>query len=223
VRFFLALFLTLLSLPALTRADQLKHRQQLQEGISVTEIQSSAPAETAHIAKYYVDKAAPGSDYETGNLHIIYTDGTEVIEKIPLKEKSTEANTVYNQEGISDIEVAADKRTIGWTAMVDNCCTSYSVPVSVAIYQSGKKVLHIQQGQMVWYWTFLNGGKRVSVVWGPTHGAEVGDYQLYDAKTGRMLSEVFGEEEIQGLAPNAPKWAKLVEEQMHKRRSIIYP
>jgi hypothetical protein len=99
VRFFLALFLTLLLLPALTRADQLKHRQQLQEGISVTEIQSSAPAETAHIAKYYVDKAAPGSDYETGNLRIIYTDGTEVIEKIPPKEKSTEANTVYNQEG----------------------------------------------------------------------------------------------------------------------------
>jgi hypothetical protein len=223
VRFFLALFLTLLLLPALTRADQLKHRQQLQEGISVTEIQSSAPAQTAHITKYYVDKAAPGSDYETGNLHVIYTDGTEVIEKIPPKEKSTEANTVYNQEGISDIEVAADKRTIGWTAMVDNCCTSYTVPVSVAIYQSGKKVLHIQQGQMVWYWTFLSGGKHVAVVWGLTHGPEVGDYQLYDAKTGRMLSEVFGEEDIQGLAPNAPKWAKLVEEQMHKRPSTIYP
>jgi hypothetical protein len=223
VRFFLALFLTLLLLPALTRADQLKGRQQLPEGISVAEIQGSAPAETAQIAKYYVDKAAPGSDHETGNLHIIYTDGTEVIEKIPPKKKSTEANTVYNQEGISDVEVAADKRTIGWTAMVDNCCTSYSVPLSVAIYQSGKKVLHIQQGQMVWYWTFLNGGERVSIVWGPTHGPEVGDYQLYDAKTGRMISEVFGEEDIQRLQPNAPEWAKLVEEQMHKERSVVYP
>jgi hypothetical protein len=223
VRLFLAFFLTLLLLPGLTRAEQLKHSQQLQEGVSVTEIQGPAAAETAHIVKYYVDKAAPGSDYETGSLHIVYTDGTEIIEKLPPKEKSTEANTVYNQEGISDLEVAADKRTIGWTEMVDNCCTSYSVPLSVAIYQSGKEVLHIQQGQMVWYWTFLDGGKRVSVVWGPTHGPEVGDYQLYDAKTGRMLSEVFGKEDIQALAPDAPEWAKLVEEKMHQRRSVTYP
>ena len=223
MRFLSAFFLIILLQPALAWTDQGKGGEQLQEGLSLTEIQSPAPAETAHIAKYYVDKAAAGSDHETGNLHVIYSDGTEVIEKIPPKEKNTEANTVYNQEGISDIKVATDGRTIGWTAMADNCCTSYSVPLSVAIYQSGKKVLHIEQGQMVWYWTFLNGGEQVSIVWGAVHGAEVGDYQLYDLGTGRMLSEVLGKEDIQRLAPNAPEWAKLVEEQMHKAPGIVYP
>jgi hypothetical protein len=52
-------------------------------------------------------------------------------------------------------------------------------------------------------------------VWGTTHGPEVGDYQLYDTQTGKMLGEVSGDEEIQGLKSNAPEWAKGAEQAMH--------
>jgi hypothetical protein len=70
---------------------------------------------------------------------------------------------------------------------------------------------------MVWYWTFLDGGKKIAAVWGTTHGPEIGDYQLYDARTGQILSEALGDVDIQALQPNAPKWAKETERKMHSR------
>ena len=118
-----------------------------QPAVTVTEIKGNAPAENAYIIKYYVDKPSPDSGYETGNLHIVYSDKTEIIETLPPKEKSTEKNIVYNQEGIEDVKVAPDKRTLGWAQTFDNCCTSYSIPMVLAIYRSGDTILHIQQGQ----------------------------------------------------------------------------
>ena len=185
--------------------------------VTETKIHGAVPAGTARIVKYYVDKAEHDFDYDTGNLHIIYSDKTEVIEKVPPKTKGTEKNIVKNQEGIADPAVAPDKRTIAWTETFDNCGTSYSIPLVLAIYQSGKRVLHIQQGQMVWYWTFLDGGKHIAAVWGTTHGQEIGDYQLYDIKTGHMLAEVFGDVDTQSLKQNAPKWAQETERKMHSR------
>jgi len=180
-----------------------------------TKIHSKLPASTAHIVRFYIDEAPSNSGYETGNLHIIYSDKTEVIEKVPPKKESTENRRVENQEGISDPKLADDKRTIGWTEDMHNCATSYAVPLAIAVYQSGETVLHIQQGQMVWFWRFLDGGKKIAAVWGPTHGREVGDYQLYDVITGRMLSEVFGNEKSQSLDPDAPEWAKQTEQEMN--------
>jgi hypothetical protein len=184
-----------------------------QPGVKVTEIKGNVPAENAYIIKYYVDKPSPDSGYETGNLHILYSDKREIIETLPPKEKSAETNVVYNQEGITDVKVAPDKRTIGWAETFDNCCTSYSIPIALAVYRSGNTILHIQQGQALWYWTFRDGGKHVASVWGPTHGPEVGDYQLYDVKTGRLVSEVFGDKATQSLSADAPEWAKETERQ----------
>jgi hypothetical protein len=180
-----------------------------------TKIHGKLPASTAHIVRFYIDEAPSNSGYETGNLHIIYSDKTEVIEKVPPKKESTENGLVENQEGISEPKLADDKRSIGWTEDFHNCATSYAVPLAIAVYQSGENVLHIQQGQMVWFWRFLDGGKKIAAVWGPTHGREVGDYQLYDVSSGRMLSEVFGNEKSQSLDPDAPEWAKQTEQEMN--------
>jgi hypothetical protein len=68
---------------------------------------------------------------------------------------------------------------------------------------------------MLWYWMFDKGGKQVIAVWGTTHGPEVGDYQLYDTKTGKILAEVLGNEETQSLKSNAPEWAKRAEQALH--------
>jgi hypothetical protein len=184
-----------------------------QPAVKFTEIKGSLPAKNACIVKDYVDKPSPDSGYETGNLHIVYSDKAEIVETLRPKQKSTEKNIVYNQEGITDVKVAPDKRTIGWAETFDNCGTSYSIPLVLAIYRSGDTILHIQQGQMLWYWAFRDGGKRVAAVWGPTHGPEVGDYQLYDVKTGRLVSEVFGDPTTQSLSADAPEWAKETERQ----------
>ena len=184
-----------------------------QPAVKVTQIKGNVPAENVYILKYYVDKPSPDSGYETGTLHIAYSDKTEIVEALLPKEKSTERKIVYNQEGITDVKVAADKRTIGWAETFDNCCTSYSIPIALAIYRSGDTILHIQQGQALWYWTFRDSGEHVAAVWGPTHGPYGGDYQLYDAKTGHLISEVFGDPRTQSLSADAPEWAKETEHQ----------
>lgn len=185
-----------------------------QPAVKITQIEGTVPAGNANIIDYYVDKPSSGSTFETGNLHIIYSDMTEIVETLPPKAKSTRENIVYNQEGITEVKVAPDKRTIGWEENFDNCCTSYAIPVALSIYRSGGTILHIQQGQMLWYWTFRDGGKRVVAVWGPTHGSSVGDYQLFDVETGRMVSEVIGDSTSQSLGADAPEWAIETERQM---------
>lgn len=183
-----------------------------QSEVKVTEIKGQLPANNAYIVRDFVDKPSPGSGYETGNLHIIYSDKTEITETLLPKEKSTKQTVIYNQEGITNVKVAPDKRTIGWAETFDNCCTSYSIPLVLAIYRSGT-VLHIEQGQMLWCWTFRDSGKHVAAVWGPTHGPEGGDYQLYEVRTGHLVSEVFDDPKTQALSSDAPYWAKEMERQ----------
>lgn len=185
--------------------------------VETTKIQSDVPARNAYIVKYFVDKPSPGTRYETGNLHIIYSDKSEIIENLPRKEKSTEKNIGFNQEGITEVKVAPDKRTIGWEETFDNWGQSYSIPLVLAIYKSGGAILRIQQGQMIWYWTFRDDGKRVAAVWGPTHGAFGGDYQLYDVETGHMISEIYGDSTTQALSNDAPEWAKETKSQMSRQ------
>jgi hypothetical protein len=182
-----------------------------QQTVKFTPMKGNIPAKNAYIIKYHVDEPSPNSGHETGNLHIVYSDKTEIVQTPRPKQRSTERNIVYNQEGITDVKAAPDKRTIGWAEIFDNCCTSYSIPLVLAIYRSGDTILEIQQGQMLWYWTFRDGGKHVAAMWGATHGPEVGDYQLYDAKTGHMISEVFGNSATQSLGADAPEWAKETE------------
>jgi hypothetical protein len=186
-----------------------------QPSITYTGIRGSAPAQNAHIVKYYVGAPSPGSRDETGSLHIFYSDKTEISDTFrPRKKISDDRNhVVYNQRGITDVKTAPDKRTIGWAETIDNAATSYSIPYVLAIYRSGQTILHIEQGQMLWFWTFRDGGKHIAAVWGATHGPEVGDYQLYDARTGRLLSEVFGDPATQSLSADAPEWAKEAERQ----------
>ena len=195
-----------------SRADQPK--------ITTTSIGGNVPGKDKYIVKYYVDRAPAESEYETGSLHILYSDKTEVIQKLPPKQKSTEDNAVFNEEGITEPKLAEDKRTIAWTEQFDNCCTSYSIPLVLAVYHSGKNIVEIQQGEMVWRWMFLDGGKRIAAVWGPVH-SDTGDYQLYDTETGHLIDEVLAGAEVEGkkgnfhgLRADAPTWAKELEKQL---------
>ena len=139
------------------------------------------PSAGATITKFYVAEAGPESGYETSPLHIIYSDGTDIVEELPPLKKGTERDAVFNSVGFSDAQLADDRQTLGWTVLVENCCTSYSIPLSVELFRSGR-ILHSISRQIVWRWMFLGGGKQVAVVWGPRHGPEVGNYRLYDPR-----------------------------------------
>jgi len=156
-----------------------------------TEAQKKSSARTAKITRFFVEEPKKDSGYETGPLHIIYGDGTEIVKTLPPLKASTEKEVVFDAVGFSGVRLAEDQETLGWTINVENCCTSYSIPLSVVVFRH-KQVLHaFQQGQMVWRWEFVKGGKQIAVVFGPTHGADVGDNRLYDVKTGKLLSEAY--------------------------------
>lgn len=181
------------------------------------EAQKGTTSRGTEIAKYFIEEPQKNSGYETGPLHILYSDGTEVVKSLPPLQKSTEKEIVFNDVGFSDVQLAEDRQTLGWTINVENCCTSYSIPLSVVVLRN-KHVFHsFDTGQMVWSWMFVRRGEQVAIVFGPTHGPEVGDYRLYDVETGKLKSEVYGDEETQALKPSAPEWAKRLEDQFHSR------
>jgi hypothetical protein len=184
----------------------------------LTQIQSAPPSKKAQIVRYHVAKSPSSSDFETGDLYIVYSDGTEVVEKIAPQARERTGSIVHSQRGIINPKVAENRRTIGWAETFDSCCTTYPIPEVLTIYQSGKTVLRIQQGQMLWYWMFLKQGRQIAAVWGTTHGPQVGDFQLYDVQSGKMIAEVSGDVETQSLNSQAPEWAKQVEQEMHQRR-----
>ena len=184
---------------------------------ALTPRKTKSASQTAEITRFFIEESKKDSKYETGPLHIVYDDGTEVVKALPPLEASTEKETVFNDVGFSDVHLAADRQTLGWTIDVENCCTSYPIPRRVVIFRHRKVLRTFEQGQMVWNWMFFLGGKRLAAVFGPTHGPEVGDYRLYDIQTGKLISEVFGDEDTQSLSANAPEWAKLLEEHLHNK------
>jgi hypothetical protein len=88
-----------------------------QPSVSTTKISGVTPSVDAYIVNYYIDEAPPGSRAETGNLHIVYSGKTEVVERLQAKQKSPEhkAGFCSEEKGITNPKIAPDKRTIGWT------------------------------------------------------------------------------------------------------------
>lgn len=155
----------------------------------------------AEITRFFIGNPIEDSGYETGPLHVVYDDGTEIVETLPPLEASTEKETVFNDVGFADVQLAEDRQTLGWTINVENCCTSYSIPLSVVVFRD-KKVLHtISPGLMIWSWKFVDGGKKVEVVSGTVHGSDVGDDQVYDVQSGKLLSDDNGGGNTQAPKP----------------------
>ena len=141
------------------------------------------------IIRFFIESPKEDSGYETGPLHIIYSDGTEIVKTLPPLKAGTEKESVFNAVGFSDVQLAEDRQTLGWTIEVENCCTSYSIPKSLVVFRD-KQVLHtFKPGPMIWSSKFVQGGKRLEVVSGTVHGSDVGDDQLYDVMTGKLISE----------------------------------
>jgi hypothetical protein len=43
----------------------------------------------------------------------------------------------------------------------------------------------------------------------------VGDFKLYDIRTGKVLAEVYGDAETQALKADAPSWARKLEARLN--------
>jgi len=160
------------------------------------------PTAEGKVVKVFTER--PDED-ETGPLHIVYSDGVDVVETVP---PTAEPKTEDSQAGFSELGVASDLATVGWGETYWGCCQSYPVPLVLTLYRSGKILQRLRQGQMLWVWTFLDGANQVAALWGTTHGSSSGTYQLYNVKTGHMLADFYGEEDIRDLDGDAPDWVK---------------
>jgi hypothetical protein len=135
-----------------------------------------------------VEKAYVGVD---GSVHILVTgqDG-----KVVPKEK--------DQVGSGELRIADDKKTVGWLAEYENCCTSYAIPLKLVIYRDGKVRQRLGDGMMIYDWRFWEGGTQAAFCSGTVHGDSGGHCELHDASSGRTLDTLDGH-----LDGDSPKWA----------------
>ena len=78
-----------------------------------------------------------------GKAHVAFANGVDKIIK-PQPE----------QVGCADVSVADDGRTVGWSVLVQNCCTSYPISTSIVVYKDGHQHV-ITTRQMIWKWRFI--------------------------------------------------------------------
>jgi hypothetical protein len=102
---------------------------------SETQTKMESSPLTAEITRFFVEEPKKDSGYETGPLHIIYGDGTEIVKALPPLKASTEKEIVYNAVGFSGVQLAEDRRTLGWTIDVEGCCQSYAIPMGLSVFK----------------------------------------------------------------------------------------
>lgn len=139
---------------------------------------------TGTVKKAYVDAK--------GSVHILEAGGKDIV--VP-KEK--------DQVGSSDVKIADDKKTVGWEALEDNCCTSYPIALSVVIWKDGKVRQRLGDGMMIYDWRFWEGGKQVAFCSGTVHGDSGGHCELHDVESGKTLDTIDGH-----LTGDSPAWAR---------------
>jgi hypothetical protein len=114
--------------------------------------------------------------------------------------------TIGNQVGFDQPLIAPDRRTLGWLAEYDNCCTSYSIPLQLILYRDGRIVRKLRgNGLPIWQWRFVHGAKQVVFVQRPTHGSFPDHYELRDVASGRLQAEYdqYDDQDRQKM----PRWA----------------
>jgi len=143
----------------------------------------AAPGRTPLVEKAYVDVE--------GSVHIVETGRGD---KTVPKEK--------DQVGSGELGIADDKKTVGWLAEYENCCTSYAIPLKLVIYRNGKVRQRLGDGLMIYDWRFWEGGTQAAFCSGTVHGDSGGHCELHDASSGRTLDTLDGH-----LDDDSPKWA----------------
>ncbi|HTZ70021.1 MAG TPA: hypothetical protein VMB71_05155 [Acetobacteraceae bacterium] len=139
----------------------------------------------------------------TGNLHILYSDGSQIVEKL---RGDARRNAWNSQAGFSHITIAKDRQTVVWTEdYYVNAATPY--PLFLVFFRRGR-IIFRDSSAMLWNWHFLDNGDRAVAVWGTAHGTACPFvYKLYNLAT-RTITAKDSDAEIKPcLHKNAPEWA----------------
>jgi hypothetical protein len=155
---------------------------------------ASSFALKAQVAPATVTSATASSSGEA--VQILYSDGKELA-----------APKLKDQVSFGRPLVAKDKRTVGWLAMLPNCCTSYPIPLTLVIYRDGRIIASISPGMSIFHWLFLSQGDRVALSTDVLHGGSdySAEYELYEVSSGRHLAHW-----NEWKAKEQPEWVGLL-------------
>jgi hypothetical protein len=126
----------------------------------------------------------------TGQLRVELSDERSIV---PAKDSG--------QVAFEQVAVSADRRVAGWVNLYPNCCTSYPIPLKLVLMHSTGEQTIIGTDLPIWQWAFAD-SDRVVIRSGPVHGG-AGEYQLRDARTGRLIAGVAPD----SLSASLPNWA----------------
>ena len=140
----------------------------------------SARAQDGTVARAYVGK--------DGLVHVVLAAGGETV---AAPEKYPEKGGLPLQASVDNPIIAADGRTVGWIVNFDNCCTSYPIPLILAVYRDGRVIQRLTPSDyppMILDWHFVAGGKQIAISTGPLHGDDSSwAFELYAVATGRLI------------------------------------
>jgi hypothetical protein len=69
-----------------------------------------------------------------GDLHIMTTNGREIVVAKSDDKRSVETQQVYFEKPV----LSNDRRAVGSRAFYPNCCTSYEIPLALVVYADGR-------------------------------------------------------------------------------------
>jgi hypothetical protein len=116
-----------------------------------------------------------------GIVHIVTADGRD-------RAISPEKGQEEGPEGIENIRVAPDKKTVGWLVNSRTCCVSYAVPLELVVWQADHLIQRIHPMMAIWAWGFIKNGKELAYRNSPLHGGWSGERVLIEIATGRTLA-----------------------------------
>src|SRR5438045_2709189 len=111
-----------------------------------------------------------------GRVHIVTSTGREIR---PAPDSG--------QAGVDRVAISPDGRAVGWLVLFPNCCTSYPIPLKLAVLVAGKRRTISGNGLPVWEWKFSEDGRYVAIRQAPVHGDAPQHYELRDVRSGRLV------------------------------------
>jgi hypothetical protein len=153
---------------------------------------SSAVAQTPARSNPQIDRVYADQD---GTVHVALVGG-----------KSATIRKEKDQVGADDFKVASDGRTAGWTELYPNCCTSYPIPLAIAVYRDGRVRRRFRPTLMIYRWQFWEDGRQIAYCSGTVHGDQGVTCELHDVASGRELAS------FDGLPDErSPAWARALQ------------
>lgn len=155
-------------------------------------------ATTCTVVSAKSDHAMLFAREQNGNINITYDGIKTIITPQEIDPTASPNKPVTTEEP----RLAADGKTLAWIVKYDNCCTSYPIARMLVIYREGHITKKFFSTAMIWDWNFIQGGRRVALCVGATHGNPY-SYQLFEVESGLKLAMV-----DYPFPPKVPVWAE---------------